>query len=791
MRTLGHFRVQSLLGKGGMGEVYLAEDLDLRRKVALKILPAEFTSDEERLHRFEREARAASSLNHPNILTIYEIGRASPDEGGAHYIATEYVEGETLRSLAKQGGVELRTALHIASQAASALDAAHTAGIIHRDIKPENIMVRGDGLVKVLDFGLAKLTGPDRTVFDSGAVTVDAGMTEPGLLMGTVAYMSPEQARGLVVDVRTDIFSLGVVLYEMIAGTSPFAGTNSAEMFAAILKEEPLPLEQHKPGVPLEVERIVSKALRKDRNERYQTIKDLLIDLQNLKQELEFTAKSGQLTQRTSGRSALTRRKQAALAACALLLITAAVLFYFSGGSAIDSVAILPFVNTNADANVEYLAAGIPEGIISSLSLLPNLKVMSRNSAFQFKGPDTDLQEVGRKLGVRAVLTGRVMQRGDSLVISAELVDVRDNRQLWGQQYSRPLADVFAMQEEMAREISENLRLKLSGEERQQLARLPTENLQAFQDYMQGRTHIQRRTREDLFNAVRYYEMAIGADPKYALAYAGLADAYVNLGVRGYIPPIEGQRKAQEAAGRAIALDGGLAEAHVALAQACVAFAPCNFAEGDREYEKAIELSPSLALAHQYLAGSFQIQGRLDEALREYLKARELDPLSAIVAQQVAYTHFLKRDHSQALEQLRKAHQLGPAFIGNIEIQIYIQHRLYREALAELQKAERDRKSDAILIFSSGMLAAAQGRRTEALQTVKQLEQMSGDSLNLAQPIARIYASLNDEDLALRWLERAAAAGAIGIFYKDEPVWDAIRRNPRFSDMLRRIGVPV
>ncbi len=453
------------------------------------------------------------------------------------------------------------------------------------------------------------------------------------------------------------------------------------------------------------------------------------------------------------------------------------------------SIAVLPFDNQNRDPDTEYLSDGIPESIINSLSQLPNLKVMSRNSVFHYKGKNIDAPAVAKELKVQAVLTGRMTQRGDGLSISVELINAQDNSQIWGQQYNRKLADVFAVQEEIAEEISEKLRLKLTGAERQQLAKRPTENLKAFQYYMQGRAYTQRRTREDLLEAIRYCEKAIEEDRNYALAYAGLADAYGNLGVRGYIAPIEGRRKMEEAARKALSLDENLAEAHAALGPFYTDFAPYNSSLGDRELRRAIELSPSLASAHQYLGLSLARRGRFDEALTELLKARELDPLSSIIARQMAAPYYLKRDHIRAIELLREANELGPSFTTHWEIGVYIQNRLYDEALAELEKAKRERKNDPLLIYDTGIVYAAQGKRAEALQIINELEAMSGPSLSEAHWIAKIYAALNEKELALSWLDRGLAAGAIGSFFKDEPVWDPIHSDPRFTDLERRMGL--
>jgi TolB-like protein/Tfp pilus assembly protein PilF len=454
------------------------------------------------------------------------------------------------------------------------------------------------------------------------------------------------------------------------------------------------------------------------------------------------------------------------------------------------SIAVLPFDNQNRDPGTDYLSDGIPESIINSLSQLSQLKVMARSAVFHYKGKEVDPRKIGNDLGVGAVLMGRLILQSDNLTIRTELVNVSDGTELWGQQYNRKLADVFAVQEEIAKEISEKLRLKLTGAESQQLAKRPTESLKAFQYYMQGRSVSQTNTREDLLAATRYFERAIEEDRNYALAYAGLADAYSALGVLGYIAPIEGRRKAKEAVRKALALDDNLAEPHAALGRAYTFFAPYDFSQGDRELRRAIELSPSLAFAHHTLGISLGRQGRMDEALEECLKARELDPLSSIIARNVASPYYLKRDYARALEFLHQANELGPAFTTTWEIGVYIQNKLFNETLADLEKAKGERKNDPILIYDTGMVYAAQGKQAEALQIIKELEEVSGANLDQAVWIAKIHATLNDKQLALTWLERGLATGAIGSFYKDDPLWDPIRSDPRFGDLLRRMGIP-
>ncbi len=455
------------------------------------------------------------------------------------------------------------------------------------------------------------------------------------------------------------------------------------------------------------------------------------------------------------------------------------------------SIAVLPLVNESGDASQDYFSDGLTDELINGLGQIRQLRVIGRNSSFQFKGKAQDSRAIGQVLGVANLVEGSVRKVADRVRIAVQLVRATDGSQLWSQSYDRELKDFFAVQEEIAKEISEKLRLKLTGAERQQLAKRRTENLKAFQYYMQGRTYSQRRTREDLLRAIRYYEKAIEEDKNYALAYAGLTEAYAVLGVRGYIAPIEGRRKAEEGARKALALDENLAEAHAALGLAYVDFVRYNFTLGDRELRHAIELSPSLALAHQYLGFSLMYQGRLDEGLEEILKARELDPLSSIIARQVAIPYYLKRDYGRALDLLRQANELGPAFSATWEIGVYIKNGLFNETLAELEKAKRERKSDPILIYGTGMVYAAQGKRAEALQVIKELEAMSGASLDQAHWIAKIYAALNEKEMAFSWLERGLAAGAIGSFFKDEPVWDPIRSDPRFEALVEKMFAPI
>jgi serine/threonine protein kinase/tetratricopeptide (TPR) repeat protein len=770
------------LGHGAMGTTYLAVDKVLRRRVALKVIevPAVPTSRDAQAvrERFLREARAAAALRHPNVAAVYHFG-ASRD--GTHcYYAMELVEGETLEALVRRDGpLNSKVALEIAIQITQALMAATAHGLIHRDLKPGNIMLTRSGTdaaelqAKIIDFGLAK------AVADAGG---EMDITHGGFV-GTPNFASPEQFESGPVDVRSDIYSLGATLWFALTGKTPFAGRSIEEIRRA-QKLAALPTEQLKAAhVPPFLRSLLKSMLALEPAGR-PGVHDLAARLRGC-----------------SGQTSNVRRVRFAIASAVVLILGASAFFIFHSlrtppvavGSVSNpavlekSVAVLPFDNQNRDPDIDYLSDGITESIIHSLSQLSQLKVMARSTVFQYKDKEVDPRKVGHDLGVGFVVMGRLLQQGDNLTIRTELVNVSDGTEQWGEQYNRKVADVFAVQEEIAKEISENLRLKLSGAERQQLAKRPTENLKAFQYYMQGRSSAQRRTRKDLLTAISYYDRAIEEDRNYALAYAGLADAYANLGAYGYIAPIDGTRKTQKAAREAVALDENLAEAHAALALANIAFAPSNFQLGDRELRRAIELSPSLALAHSYLGFSLVRQGRLDESLEEMLKARELDPLSPIIARQAAMPYHLKRDYPRALELLRQANELGPSFTTTWEIGVYIQNKLFNETLAELDKAKRERKGDPILIYDTGMIYAAQGKRAEALQIIKDLEGISGAGLSQAHLIAKIYATLNEKEMALSWLGRGLATGAIGTFYKDEPVWDPIRSDSRFEALVQKM----
>lgn len=837
-QTIGHYEVISLLGAGGMGEVYLAQDTHLDRKIALKILPAQFTGDPDRVRRFQQEARAASALNHPNIITIHEIGQLED----RHFIATELIDGETLRRRitgvasgsgnGKSGTSHVVETLNIAIQAADGLAAAHEAGIIHRDIKPENIMVRRrDGYVKVLDFGLAKLTESPPIVSDPEAPTRIPIKTSAGLVMGTVTYMSPEQARGEKVDLRTDIWSLGVVLYEMLAGTAPFARSTPSEIIALILEREPPPLTHYARQVPPELERIVIKTLTKDREERYQTAKDLLVDLRRLRQRLEVEAEIERTAQpeksdeekavasssepaavatadlakvaaedisvaHSAAHPAKTIKlnKRAALIIVAVLGVASAGAYFaysrYVGGNRgmIRSVAVLPFANQANDPTSDYLSDGISESLINSLSQLPGVKVIARSSSFKYKGKEP--QEAANALGVEAILTGRVLQRGDNLLISVELIDARDRTQVWGEQYNRRATDVLQVQAEISREIAENLRLQLTAREQQQITKLKNVNPQAYELLIKGRFTQRKGGPDNRKKAIEYYQQAISVDPTYARAYAELSTNYNILFAQGILDPKEFLPKAEAAARRALEFDENLADAHSALA--FVLGNKWDWTMAERENKRAIELNPNLAEAHVLYSIYLMQMGRHDEAITEAKRAREIDPLWPRTSAQLGSALAGARRYEEAIESLKKTLEMDPSFAlvhGSLGY-TYAAMGRYTEAIAEYEEMFRlngEPKSLSGQIYLGAACAKA-GERGKAQEILKLMETTRG----YVSPteLAILYAALGQREQALASLEKAYAAHDLQLASLGVDVsFDSLREEPRFKDLMRRVGL--
>lgn len=772
----GHYQVLRKIGEGGMGAVYLAEDKSLSRKVALKILRQVFTKEPGRLQRFQNEARAASSLNHPNILTVYETGQ----ENGIHFIATEYVEGRTLRVQLSAGKIKIRDAVEITIQICNALAPAHEAGIVHRDIKPENIMLRPDGIVKVVDFGVAKMI----QIADSNEET-KTNLTIEGEVIGTVKYMSPEQVRGQAVDARSDIFSLGIVLFEMLTGAVPFEGKTKSDVIAAILNTEVSDMSKYLPGVPKELETIVIKMLQKDPKDRYQTEKELLNDLKPLKQNLDSSADTDRIQKSTSTRVPQISFKFLAIT-LAILLVALAGYWYRSKNKSpnIESIAVLPFINEGKQSELEYLTDGITETIIRQLSRQPNLKVMARSTMFRYKKKEVDARTVGKDLGVQAVLTGRVVQKQNDLQITLELADARDNSYIWSNQYHGKINNLLSIQSQIANDISN--RLTTGGK---LIAESSTENEEAYSLYLKGRFFWNKRTKDGLEKAITYFRQALDVDPNYALAWSGLADCYISQTFYEYSSPKEAMPLAKAAAMKALEIDESLAEAHITLAHVAVNF-DWDWKTSEKEFKRGIELNPNYATGHQWYAMHYLMPiPRFNDALAELKMAQQLDPLSPLMTSFLGEAFYFNRHYKEAENECRKALELEPNFpVAHWHLGlIYEQQGLYDEAISEHQKAIELSGGSPRLIAALGHAYAKAGKREEALQVITQLNQREYVS---ALEVASIHLALGDKKNVFEFLNRAFNERSFHITYiKIRPEFDSIRNDPRFEDLIRKIGL--